>query len=127
MDRVTYDDYKTYAIVENMLYALAHDFIDFVKNNTPEGYCFFDIRNPSVRDARAYNLEKIQIILENIFCTTQQQMIVVDAKEFVEDVRQCAKMWIEAERKEADRRKDYDKQKEKDLAEYERIKKKYNL
>lgn len=128
--KYTIETYKTYVDVENALYKLANSFTESVKHVTPEGYNFFDFpsKDVSVRDARAYNKEKVMIILENIYSNTQQQqMIVVDAEEFLDSPLECAKKWVEHEKKLEDQRRSHDAERAKDLAEYERIKRKYNL
>lgn len=127
--KYTIEAYKTYVDVENVLYKLANSFTESVKHVTPEGYNFFDFPSVkvSVRDARAYNKEKVMIVLENMHNNTQQQMIVVDAEEFLDSPFECAKKWVEHEKKVEDQRRSYDAERAKDLAEYERIKRKYNL
>lgn len=127
--KFTIEAYKTYVEVENVIYKLAQAFVDGAKKHMPEGYNFFDfpIKDVSVRDARAYNREKVMIILENMYNNTQQQMIVVDAEEFLDSPLECAKKWVEHEKQVEDQRRSYDAERAKDLAEYERIKRKYNL
>jgi hypothetical protein len=127
--KYTIETYKTYVDVENALYKLANSFTESVKHVTPEGYNFFDFpsKDVYVRDARAYNKKKVMIILENICSNTQQQIIVVDAEEFLDSPLECAKKWVEHEKKVEDQRRSYDAERAKDLADYERIKRKYNL
>ena len=127
--KFTIEAYRIYVDVENMLYKLAESFTESAKSIMPEGYNFFDFpsKDVSVRDARAYNREKVMIILENMYNNTQQQMIVLDAEEFLDSALECAKKWVEHEKKVEDQRRSYDAERVKDLAEYERIKRKYNL
>ena len=129
--KFTTNDYKTYVEVENALYKLGCSFIDYAIKHVPDGYSFFDFRrcDISLKDVRAYNLDSVLLIIENKYCTSQEQPIVVNAEELLDNPIKCAENWLEIQQQIEDKRRGVAKaraEEEKDYAEYQRLKKKYN-
>lgn len=130
MEKVTLNEalnvYKMMAHIDDM----GEDFIKAVYDNTPEGYEILD-----VPEHKAMYLKTFVCTVDNkhivvVWYTNTHQMyneysITLDADEYFADHIQCAKNYVANVVGTEDELEDATKQK--DLAEYERIKRKYGL